>query len=102
MAFGSLGASQVNFPSNASYLLIGGLGGLDRSILRWMVANGARNLIYVSQSGASSTEAKELIWELEIIGTRYSILKCSTTDATTLLHDGWGTEPGQDWPAGHP
>jgi len=45
------------------------------------------NLVYTSQSGASSTESKELIREVEIVGARCSILRYSAADATTLLHE---------------
>lgn len=39
---------------DASYLLVGGLGGLGRAISTWMVEHGARNIIYLSRSAGES------------------------------------------------
>ncbi|KAF3055049.1 Lovastatin diketide synthase LovF [Daldinia childiae] len=50
---------------DATYVISGGLGGLGRSITRWMVDRGARNLILLSRSGVKSQEAKNLIRYLE-------------------------------------
>jgi D-arabinose 1-dehydrogenase-like Zn-dependent alcohol dehydrogenase len=43
-----------DFRSDRSYLLIGGLGGLGRSVATWMVENGACNLIFLSRSARDS------------------------------------------------
>ncbi|KAK4153322.1 hypothetical protein C8A00DRAFT_33947 [Chaetomidium leptoderma] len=76
---------RLVLPADASYLLAGGLGGLGRSISRWMVRHGARNLIYVSRSGTSSSpEAAKLIDELHAAGVRTEILACDITDEDHL------------------
>ncbi|KAJ9488614.1 hypothetical protein VN97_g4706 [Penicillium thymicola] len=46
------------FDPNASYVLVGGFGGIGRSVARWMVTRGAKNFIFVARSGASSDPAK--------------------------------------------
>ena len=61
---------QVVFPSTASYLLVGCLGGLGRSLVSWMVARGARHFIFLSRSGSDKPEATNLIRELEEIATQ--------------------------------
>ncbi len=38
---------KLSLRSDVSYLLIGGLGGLGRSISTWMAERGARNLVYL-------------------------------------------------------
>ncbi|KAI9934559.1 hypothetical protein MW887_000174 [Aspergillus wentii] len=53
------------FRSDASYLLIGGLGGLGRAISTWMVGKGARNFIFLSRSGAESPDSQAFIQDLE-------------------------------------
>ncbi|OJJ78433.1 uncharacterized protein ASPGLDRAFT_62541 [Aspergillus glaucus CBS 516.65] len=53
------------FRSDASYLLIGGLGGLGRAISTWMVEKGARHFIFLSRSGAESPDAQAFIDDLE-------------------------------------
>ncbi|CAG7918788.1 unnamed protein product [Penicillium olsonii] len=53
------------FNSQASYLLIGCLGGLGRSLATSMVSRGARHFIFLSRSGADKPEATALVKELE-------------------------------------
>lgn len=40
-----------SFRAEVSYLLVGGLGGLGRSIAMWMVENWAKHLIFLSRGG---------------------------------------------------
>ncbi|OHX00063.1 polyketide synthase [Colletotrichum incanum] len=61
-------ASKTQFAQDVSYLLVGGLGGLGRSISTWMVENGARHIIYLSRSAGQSTGDKAFIHELESQG----------------------------------
>jgi short-subunit dehydrogenase len=75
----------MEFREDATYLLAGGLGGLGRSISRWMVNKGARNLVYVSRSGASSAEARELLEELRSAGANTKVIKCDITDRKALF-----------------
>ncbi|KAL9074401.1 MAG: hypothetical protein Q9157_004404 [Trypethelium eluteriae] len=41
---------SVRLRPNASYLLVGGVGGIGRSVVTWMIEHGAKNLILVSRS----------------------------------------------------
>lgn len=50
---GTHGAGQI-FRSDATYLLIGGMGGIGRSVAVWMAENGARNFVFLSRSAAST------------------------------------------------
>ncbi|KAH7400554.1 lovastatin nonaketide synthase [Phaeosphaeria sp. MPI-PUGE-AT-0046c] len=58
------------FPSDATYVIAGGLGGLGRSFARWMVSRGAQNLILISRFGVRSEAAKHLVEELRERGVR--------------------------------
>ncbi|PSN72076.1 putative polyketide synthase [Corynespora cassiicola Philippines] len=58
------------FSADGTYVIAGGLGGLGRSIARWMVEHGAQNLILLSRSGPKSGVAKSLIHELKAQGIR--------------------------------
>ncbi|KAK4941986.1 Type I Iterative PKS [Elasticomyces elasticus] len=62
-----LGGSQkdVTFDGEASYLLVGGLGGLGKAVSTWMVERGARHLIYLSRSAGKSAEDQDFIRELQ-------------------------------------
>lgn len=44
------------FRSDATYVLAGGLGGLPRAVVRWMVSRGARWFLLLSRSGAGAHE----------------------------------------------
>ncbi|RYP07500.1 hypothetical protein DL765_009144 [Monosporascus sp. GIB2] len=61
-------APGPRFRPDASYLLVGGLGGLGRAISSWMVENGARHLIYLSRSGGTSARDQAFIQELQSQG----------------------------------
>jgi aryl carrier-like protein len=54
--------------SDASYLLVGGLGGIGRQVSTWMVEHGARHLIFLSRSAGESAEDKAFLNELSIQG----------------------------------
>lgn len=49
------------FDSTKTYLLVGGLGGLGRTLAEWMVRKGARKLAFFSRSGADRAEAKAVV-----------------------------------------
>ncbi|KAK2777211.1 polyketide synthase [Colletotrichum kahawae] len=63
------GLGLVSFREDASYLLVGGLGGLGRSVCRWMAARGARHLVLFSRSAAEPEAATiALVDELASMG----------------------------------
>ncbi|GAA83278.1 KR domain-containing protein [Aspergillus luchuensis IFO 4308] len=66
----------MSFRGNASYLLVGGLGGLGSGIARWMVEHGARHLIFLSRS-ANSEHSNQLFSELESQGCSITAVKGS-------------------------
>ncbi|KAE8422418.1 putative polyketide synthase [Aspergillus pseudocaelatus] len=70
---------EVSFPSSASYLLVGGLGGLGRAVSRWMVEQGARYLVYLSRTADSSEENREFIKELNAMGCHVECIQGSVT-----------------------
>ncbi|KAB8230914.1 type I polyketide synthase [Aspergillus alliaceus] len=68
------------FDPCASYLLVGGFGGIGRSVARWMLTRGARNFVFLSRSGANSVPAKQLCTDLLAAGCSVSDIKCDITD----------------------
>lgn len=67
---------------NATYVIAGGLGGLGRSIVRWMVDKGARNLILLSRSGTSSSStAAEFVSALNAQGITVAAPRCDVTSS---------------------
>ncbi|CAI6338614.1 unnamed protein product [Periconia digitata] len=53
------------FRADASYLLVGGTGGLGKAIASWMVSHGARNLIFLSRSAGQRQEDQHIFAELK-------------------------------------
>ncbi|PTB74995.1 polyketide synthase [Trichoderma longibrachiatum ATCC 18648] len=76
--------SPLHFDPSGSYVLAGGLGGLGRSIARWMVSRGAKHLIFISRSGAASEAAQELVTELEAAGCNVDVFACDVSDEAAL------------------
>ncbi|RJE26620.1 polyketide synthase [Aspergillus sclerotialis] len=56
---------HVSFRPDSYYLLVGGMGGLGRSVASWMVLNGARRLIFLSRSAGESDSDRAFLRELE-------------------------------------
>jgi len=78
---GALPKSQsTEFSAQASYLLVGGLGGLGRAVSTWMVERGARSLVYLSRSAGTTDEDQAFFKELEAQGCETHALAGSVND----------------------
>lgn len=62
------------------YLLVGGLGGLGRSLAAKLVGLGARKLCFLSRSGADSRNAQALVQILEQQQVEVRVYKCDVGD----------------------
>jgi acyl transferase domain-containing protein/NADPH:quinone reductase-like Zn-dependent oxidoreductase/SAM-dependent methyltransferase len=69
--------------ADASYLLVGGVGGLGRSIAHWMVDHGARNLILLSRS-AGKQDSGGFVAQLREAGCRVVAISCDVADEGAL------------------
>ncbi|KAL8728510.1 MAG: hypothetical protein Q9166_005332 [cf. Caloplaca sp. 2 TL-2023] len=81
---------ELRLQQSASYLLVGGLGGLGRSVSRWMVECGARHLIYLSRSAGSCPDDGRLIEELNSMGCSAQLVRGTVTsleDVTNALRN---------------
>src|SRR5437762_5499904 len=67
------------FRPDATYLIAGGLGGLGLTVADWMVRQGARYLVLVGRSGASS-EADQVITTLQEMGAQVVIAKADISE----------------------
>ncbi|KAL9114953.1 MAG: hypothetical protein Q9227_001196 [Pyrenula ochraceoflavens] len=76
--------TPVHFRSDASYLLIGGLGGLGRLIATWMVENGARNIIFLSRSAKEGPHTTPFFDELRLKGCEVSPLAGSVSSLSDV------------------
>ncbi|KAI1462952.1 polyketide synthase [Daldinia caldariorum] len=72
---------RAQFDSEARYIITGGLGGLGRSIVRWMVERGACDFVILSRSGTQSSEAQALVADLDARGIKVSSVRCDVSKA---------------------
>ncbi|KAI9045941.1 type I polyketide synthase [Aspergillus affinis] len=73
---------------NASYIIVGGTGGIGLDLASWLPSKGATHLILVSRSGAASDNAKLTVQELTENGITVEICRCdisSEVDVTEKL-----------------
>ncbi|KAK6951719.1 hypothetical protein Daesc_006242 [Daldinia eschscholtzii] len=70
--------------ADASYILIGGTGGLGRSMARWMVSRGARHLVLVSRSGSATGKVKELIDEAAVVGAEIVVRRADVANPASV------------------
>jgi zearalenone synthase (highly reducing iterative type I polyketide synthase) len=69
----------------ATYLFVGGLGGLGRSLAKEFVACGARNIAFLSRSGDTTPQAKAVIDELAGQGIQVKAYRGDISDETSFL-----------------
>ncbi|MBI4470556.1 MAG: SDR family NAD(P)-dependent oxidoreductase [Acidobacteria bacterium] len=69
----------VEFSSDATYLITGGLGGFGLAVAEWMVSRGARHLVLLGRSGAASDEALLAISGMESLGAQIVVAKADVT-----------------------
>ncbi|KAK2803808.1 hypothetical protein FQN49_008866, partial [Arthroderma sp. PD_2] len=70
----------VKLDGAASYLLIGGLGGLGRSISVWMVQHGAKNLTFLSRNAGGGRHDQDFVREIESMGCTVQLARGDVTN----------------------
>ncbi|KAI2478999.1 Polyketide synthase module protein [Pyrenophora tritici-repentis] len=70
---------------DATYLFVGGLGGLGRSLAREFIACGARHIAFVSRSGNAGEKAKATIDDLTALGAVVKAYQADITDEDAFL-----------------
>ena len=69
----------------ATYLFVGGLGGLGRSMAMEFVASGARHIAFVSRSGDTKPEARAVVDELTGRGAQVKVYRSDVADEASFL-----------------
>ena len=72
---------SMKFRSDVTYVLSGGLGGLGRSLAEWMIRQGARNIVFLSRSGAQKLEARATLDSLTKAGANVCAYACDVSEA---------------------
>ena len=70
---------MLRFYENATYLLVGCLGGLGRSVASWMVERGAKRLVFLSRSGLDHPAAAETMSLVQKAGASAQICRADTS-----------------------
>ncbi|KIX96006.1 uncharacterized protein Z520_08261 [Fonsecaea multimorphosa CBS 102226] len=70
--------------AEATYVVVGGLGGLGRSITRLLVEHGAKHLALLSRSGPRSPNAIVLVDELGKAGVVTKVYACDVSDKIAM------------------
>lgn len=61
---------SVELNSSATYVLVGGLGGIGRSVATWMVQRGARHIFFFSRHAGENQHDQDFFRELECQGCK--------------------------------
>ena len=67
-------ASAYSFRADGTYLVTGGLGGFGLATAQWLAGRGARHLVLMGRSGASSLEVQNRVTELQASGVNVEIV----------------------------
>ena len=71
---------STSFRSDATYLLVGGLGGLGRSVAIWMAEHGASNLVFLSRSASTTcSDTASFVDELSAMGCHAQVMAGDVT-----------------------
>ena len=66
----------------ATYVIVGGMGGLGQFIAKWMVEQGARHLLFLSRQGAKHPDAAGVLETLNASpGVQAATYECDITDS---------------------
>ncbi|KAL4901059.1 KR domain-containing protein [Aspergillus multicolor] len=76
----TLSRRTPSFRSDAMHIIIGGLGGLGRSISSWMASHGAKHFVFFSPS-ASLKEEDDFVLELRAQGCRVDLVSGDVSKA---------------------
>ncbi|TLD11638.1 hypothetical protein PspLS_11510 [Pyricularia sp. CBS 133598] len=72
------------FSPDKSYLLVGCLGGLGRSMSRWMLSRGARKFVFLGRSGTDREPAARLVQDLELSGAIVTVVRGDVVNASDV------------------
>ncbi|KAJ5715138.1 Acyl transferase/acyl hydrolase/lysophospholipase [Penicillium malachiteum] len=65
----------TTFSAHKCYIMVGCLGGLGRSLSKWMMSSGARRFIFMGRSGSDRPEARNIVNDLRAQGADVTIIR---------------------------
>jgi KR domain/Zinc-binding dehydrogenase len=66
---------KTTFHAGKTYIMVGCLGGLGRSISKWMFSRGARKFIFLGRSGLDKGPARHLVKDLKRYGADCRVIR---------------------------
>lgn len=75
----------VKLHSNASYVVVGGFGGIGQSICLWLAEHGAKNLIVLARSANAADKAAPLLQDLNNLGCQVRSIACDIANEGDVL-----------------
>jgi len=66
--------------ADGCYVLVGGLGGIGRTLASYLLDQGARNIVILSRSGMRHHEAARTVAQLQERGANVMIKQCDVSD----------------------
>lgn len=76
--------ASTKLQGDATYLIIGGSGGIGRSIAKRMVDRGARHIVLLSRSGKTTAELEQLVSNSQAVGASIYIEPCDVADEVSV------------------
>ena len=74
----------LTLDANATYVLVGGLGGIGRALAEYLANNGAKHIAFISRSGDAKSEAKKTLADLKNLGAHPVSFACDITNYESL------------------
>ncbi|KAF1948635.1 hypothetical protein CC80DRAFT_583724 [Byssothecium circinans] len=97
----------TSFDATKTSLMIGCLGGLGRSLTKWMVSRGARKFVFLGRSGSAKSEAQRLADEFIAKGANVVVIQGDVSQpkdvqkaivaAATPIGGPWATLSNESW-----
>lgn len=75
---------RLQLRPDASYMVVGGLGGIGRSLCNKFVESGAQSLIILSRNASITQRAGEFLDELRNAGCIVSVIDCDVSDSAQV------------------
>ena len=82
---------KTRLSPDKSYVMVGCLGGLGRTLARWMVQRGARKFAFLGRSGTDKLAARNLVEDLETQGADCVVVRgdvCNPKDVEFVVEQG--------------
>jgi NAD(P)-dependent dehydrogenase (short-subunit alcohol dehydrogenase family) len=88
--------SKAIFRRDGTHVIVGGTGGLGRSMAKYMIEHGARNIVLLSRSGGGKEMVEQLQEEVKCPDARILVKKCDASvesQVRQLVSDCTGSLP---------